>query len=141
MAVIRLYQPADEAPLFDLVRAFPAPTPPDHAAFAAALSAKLADAASYLALAEHDDALVGYIAGYCHPTFYAGGYTAWVDEVLVIAPLRKRGVGRLLMEAFEAWAVSRACTQVSLATRNAAPFYERLGYATNAGYFKKYLRG
>jgi GNAT superfamily N-acetyltransferase len=61
--------------------------------------------------------------------------------VLVIAPLRKRGVGRLLMEAFEAWAVSRACTQVSLATRNAAPFYERLGYATNAGYFKKYLRG
>lgn len=140
MTTVRPYQPADDAPLFDLVRAFPAPTPPEHAAFAAALRAKLADDASYLSVAEHDGALVGYISGYCHPTFYAGGYTAWVDEVLVIAPLRKRGIGRLLMEAFEGWAASRACTQVSLATRGAGPFYERLGYATNAGYFKKYLK-
>ncbi len=55
------------------------------------------------------------------------------------AAFRKRGVGRQLMEAFEAWAASRECTLVSLATRAAGPFYERLGYAAGAEYFKKVL--
>jgi GNAT superfamily N-acetyltransferase len=140
MTLVRPYRPADEAPLFKLVRAFPTPTPPDRAAFAAALRAKLADEASYLAVAEHDGALVGYIAGYCHPTFYASGYTAWVDEVLVDAAFRKLGVGRQLMDACEAWAARRECTLVALATRAAGPFYERLGYASRAEYFKKYLK-
>lgn len=140
MTIVRPYRSTDEAQLFDLVRAFPTPTPPDRAAFAAALSAKLADDDSCLAVAEHDGALVGYVAGYCHPTFYASGYTAWVDEVFVNAAFRKRGVGRQLMEAFEAWAASRECTLVSLATRAAGPFYERLGYAAAAEYFKKYLK-
>jgi hypothetical protein len=43
------------------------------------------------------------------------------------------------MVAFEAWAARQRCRSVALATRGAAEFYERQGYTTTAGYFKKYL--
>ena len=62
-----------------------------------------------------------------------------VDELFVTSEYRERGIGRQLMGAFEAWALGRGCILVSLATRGAGPFYERLGYAATAEYFKKYL--
>jgi GNAT superfamily N-acetyltransferase len=139
MVHIRVGRLSDEAKLFELARAFPTPTPPDVDMFAIALRAKLADPSSYLAVAEREGSLIGYVAGYSHPTFYAGGSTAWVDELLVDATFRGRGIGRRLMEAFEAWARSHACALVSLATSGAGPFYQRLGYASTAEYYKKYL--
>lgn len=105
-----------------------------------ALTIKSADPSSCVLVLERDNELGGYLSGYAHETFYAAGPTAWVDEVLVAETLRGRGHGRELMEAFEAWADKRGCVLVSLATRGAAPFYERLGYATKAAYYKKYLR-
>ncbi len=101
--------------------------------------AKVPDPSSYVAIAEEDGVMVGYVSGYAHPAFYAGGNTAWVDELLVDPAARRMGTGRKLMEAFEAWAVSRGCTLISLATSQAGPFYERLGYRSTASYFKKYL--
>ena len=130
---------ADEAPLFALVRSFPTPTPPGQDAYIAALRRQLTDPSSFVAVAEHGGALIGYVAGYCHSTFHAAGWTAWVDEVFVEKPHRGRGVGRLLMAAFEAWAVSRQCKLLSLATAGAGPFYEGLGFVTRASYYKKYL--
>ena len=59
--------------------------------------------------------------------------------MLVDATFRGRGIGRRLMDAFEAWAGGHACTLVSLATRGTGPFYQRLGYASKADYYKKYL--
>jgi GNAT superfamily N-acetyltransferase len=90
-----------------------------------------------LLIAEHESQLVGYVSGYCHSTFYAGGPTAWVDELLVIEPLRGTGIGRQLMDAFEQWANDRQSVLVSLATRGAAAFYEHRGYTSKAGYYKK----
>lgn len=130
---------SDATSLFELVRAFPTPTPPDADAFARALRAKLDDPSSYLGVAEREGTLVGYVAGYAHPTFYAGGNTAWVDELLVDDSFRGQGIGRALMDAFEAWAAGLGCTLVSLATRGAGPFYQRLGYTSKAEYYKKYL--
>jgi hypothetical protein len=43
------------------------------------------------------------------------------------------------MAAFEACAAADGCKLVSLATASAGPFYLKLGYETNAGYYKKYL--
>jgi GNAT superfamily N-acetyltransferase len=90
-------------------------------------------------VAEHERRLVGYVSGYCHATFYAGGVTAWVDELLVLEPIRGTGIGRQLMDAFEQWAKDRESVLVSLATRGAAAFYEHRGYTSKAGYYKKYL--
>ena len=139
MVTIRPAAASDASPLFELVRAFPTPTPPGSEQFSRALDAKLSDGSACLLVAEHEGKLVGYVSGYCHVTFYAGGQTAWVDELLVIEALRGTGIGRELMDAFEQWAADRQSVLVSLATRGAATFYEHRGYTSKAGYYKKYL--
>src|SRR5690606_23850955 len=80
---VRYADASDEGRLFELVREFPAQTVPDAATFAVLLKAKLEDSASYIALAAQGEQIVGYVAGYRHPTFYASGETAWVDELFV----------------------------------------------------------
>ena len=138
-ADIRQARSADEAQLFTLARSFPTPTPPSLASFRAALHAKLVDDNSAVFVGERGGRLVGYVSGYRHITFYAGGFTAWVDEIMVAADDRRAGIGTQLMDAFERWAGEHDCVLVGLATAGAAQFYERRGYASKAGYFKRYL--
>jgi GNAT superfamily N-acetyltransferase len=130
----------DEFELFALVNQFPTPTPPNRETFASTLRSKLRDADAFVAVAELDRKLVGYVAGDAHETFYAGGKVAWVDEILVAENARRRGIGRALMQEFEAWAENGRCRLMGLATRAAASFYEELGFEDSAGYFKRYLR-
>ena len=61
----------------------------------------------------------------------------WVEEIMVREEFRRNGIGELLMEDFERWAASKNCRLVALATRRAAEFYESLGYAESATYFRK----
>jgi GNAT superfamily N-acetyltransferase len=75
-----------------------------------------------------------------HYTLFANGRVAWVEEIMVRADMRGQGIGRALMEAFEAWARSRSSRLVALATRRAAPFYAALDYEESAIYFRKLLR-
>jgi GNAT superfamily N-acetyltransferase len=139
MTVVRLARSEDATSLFALVRRFPTPTSPNYEAFSAAFRAKLFDPASYLAVADHQDSLVGYLSGDCHPAFYAAGKAAWVDEVFVLPELRRQRIGSRLLEAFEQWAQQQDCALVSLATAGARTFYEHLGYTSKAGYYKKYM--
>jgi GNAT superfamily N-acetyltransferase len=90
-------------------------------------------------VADETGSLLGYISGYCHPAFYSGGNTAWIDEILVSPAYRRQGIGRQLMSAFAAWAVRQDCVLVSLATAGSREFYESIGYTTKAGYYKKYF--
>ena len=138
--VVRKATRGDERDLFVLARSFPTPTPPEFSVFRHAFKSMLADFSSALFVAELDGRLVGYLAGYSHITFYAGGYTAWVDEILVSPDHRGSGIGKRLMENFEVWARQQDCVLVGLATAGASAFYEQLGYASKAGYYKKYLR-
>ena len=84
---------------------------------------------------------MGYLLGFTHLTFFANGPVGWVEEVFVVDRCRGGGVGRVLMDAFEAWAVGRDCALVALATRRAAPFYRALGYEESAVYFRKLRPG
>jgi GNAT superfamily N-acetyltransferase len=136
---IRIATALDQAALFDLVRLFPSPSTRTPDSYADALRIKLSDESYATLVAEDEDRLIGYLAGCAHRTFYAGGSIAWVDEIWVEPEYRRQGIGRQLMDAFESWASGRGCVQVSLATRGAAPFYEKIGYASSAAYFKKYL--
>ena len=92
-----------------------------------------------LLVAADGDALLGYLLGFSHQTFYANGPVGWVEEILVRPEIRGRGVGRALMRAFEDWAAHRGCAVVALATRRAAPFYVALGYEESASYLRKLL--
>jgi GNAT superfamily N-acetyltransferase len=140
MLTVRRAKLTDELGLYALVRQFPAPAPPSTEAFAQSLRVKLKDADSFVAVAEIDSRLVGYVAGDAHETFYAGGKTAWVDEILVVADARRRGIGRALMTEFETWAAGGRCKLVGLATRGATSFYEELGFEASDGQFRRYLR-
>ena len=101
--------------------------------------ALLADDGACLLLAVNGEESAGYLLGFRHLTFYANGPVGWVEEVVVRDQDRGRGIGRVLMEAFEHWATGEGCTLVALATRRAAPFYRALGYEESAAYFRKVL--
>ena len=90
-------------------------------------------------MAEADGEVVGYVLGFDHLTFFANGRVAWMEEIMVGESLRRQGIGRILMEAFEAWATEREAKMVALATRRAADFYEALDYEESATYFRKRL--
>jgi GNAT superfamily N-acetyltransferase len=123
-----------------LARLFPAPTVPDENCIRTCFLAAISDPKAYIAVAvDPDGAIGGYLSGYRHFAFYAGGETAWCDEVLVREDRRRRGAGRQLMRGFELWATQNRCVLVSLATAGAKEFYQALGYAEKASYFKKYL--
>ncbi len=109
--------------------------------FQASYPALLAADDACLLLAVDESEVAGYLLGFRHLTFYANGPVAWVEEVVVRGRDRRRGIGKVLMNAFEEWSVSQGCALVALATRRAAPFYLSLGYEESATYFRKVLTG
>lgn len=139
MIRIRIPTEGDSSALIELIQQFPTPTPSSAAELAAIYVRKLNDFTAYMFVAEDESGLVGYVSGCRHTAFYAGGETAWVDEILVNPSRRGRDIGGLLMEAFERRAAAEGCKLVSLATAGAGPFYSKRGYETKAGYYKKYL--
>ena len=136
---IRLAHHADAAAVLALARPFATSFVVEEQAFHHAFAALLASPQAYLAVAETAQQLVGYVLGFEHYTFFANGRVAWVEEITVSEALRRRGIGQLLMQEFEAWAVARGCKLVGLATRRAAAFYQALGYEASATYFRKLL--
>lgn len=136
---IRPAAPHDADALFALATDFATSFRPERAAFDAALAELLPDPSARLLAATIEDRPRGYLLGFDHATFFANGRVAWVEELMVDAALRRAGVGRALMAAFETWARRRGCRLVTLATRRAAPFYAALGYERSATYFRRPL--
>jgi GNAT superfamily N-acetyltransferase len=139
MAVIREASPQDKAAVFGLACALATSFPVERAAFDRSFDAVLTAPSTRLTVAESQEAVIGYVLGIAHPAFYANGQVAWVEEIFVQEAHRKEGIGRLLMSDFEAWADRQGCRVVALATRRAASFYQAIGYAESAAYFRKLL--
>jgi GNAT superfamily N-acetyltransferase len=131
----------DAAPVAALAEELAQSFPFSRAAFDRSFPEVLADSAvRLLVAADGGPAVVGYLLGFRHLTFFAGGPVGWVEEILVLPSCRGTGTGRALMDAFESWAAERGCSMVALATRRAAPFYQALGYEDSAVYFRKLLQ-
>jgi GNAT superfamily N-acetyltransferase len=139
--IVRRAVIGDADSLFTLVCQFATSFQPDRASFELCIEQILPDESAWLAVAECDGRLVGYCLGFDHYAFYANGRVAWVEEIMVEADWRRKGIGQSLMEAFEAWASSRGARLVALATRRAAPFYLALGYQESAVFFRKLIGG
>jgi GNAT superfamily N-acetyltransferase len=137
--VIRAAVPADQGQVAALAAALAQSFPFSPAAFAASYPVLLAAPGACLLVADTGAGLAGYLLGFAHLTFFAGGPVGWVEEILVTEGGRGQGTGRALMAAFEAWAADHGCALVALATRRAAPFYRALGYEESAAYFRKLL--
>lgn len=142
IATIRPATDHDGDAILVLATAFATSFQVEPGAFRRAFDALLAapDAAVLVAQEGPRGRVIGYVLGFVHPTFYANGPVAWVEEITVEASLRRSGVGRALMDAFEAWARARDARLVALATRRAAAFYAALGYEESAIYHRKLLR-
>jgi len=136
---VRRAGPPDGPAIFTLARAFATSFAVEQPAFEQAFAELLTHPEAFLAVAEADGKVVGYVLGFDHLTFFANGRVAWVEEVMVSESFRRQGIGRILMEAFEAWAAEREAKMIALATRRAADFYEALGYEESATYFRKRL--
>jgi GNAT superfamily N-acetyltransferase len=136
---IRLARHADAAAVLALAKPFATSFVVNEQAFHPAFLALLASPQAYLAVAETAQQLVGYVLGFEHYTFFANGRVAWVEEIMVSEAWRRQGIGQLLMQEFEAWAVAKGCKLAGLATRRAAAFYQALGYEESATYFRKLL--
>jgi GNAT superfamily N-acetyltransferase len=101
---------------------------------------RLLESRSALVLvAEEEERLIGYCLGFSHDTFYANGRVAWLEEIMVLASHRRRGVGEALMKTFEDWARKQGAVLSALATRRAASFYKAIDYEESASYFRKLL--
>lgn len=98
----------------------------------------LADKRASLWIADH----AGKIAGFLHvvmkdspalPIFIHRRY-AVVDEIVVRSSFQHQGIGRLLMDQAQAWAVERGAGAMVLNVyefnQPAIAFYEKLGYRT-----------
>jgi len=107
--------------------------------FRVSYPALLTDEGARLLVATDGQESLGYLLGFRHHTFYANGPVGWVEEIAVRRADRGRGIGRMLMAAFEQWAIAQECTLIALATRRASPFYLALGYEESATYFRKVL--
>ena len=59
---------------------------------------------SLLLVAVDGETTVGYLAASVHPTLYANGPVAWIEELMVDRTARRRGVARALVAAAEEWA-------------------------------------
>ena len=128
----------DAPALFGLAKDFATSFVVDESSFQQSLTSLLFDRSAYLAVAE-ESIVIGYVLGFDRDTFFANGRVSWVEEIMVRQDRRRAGIGRLLMESFEAWAKTRNSKLVALATRRAATFYKALGYEESAAYFRKVL--
>jgi GNAT superfamily N-acetyltransferase len=136
--------PDDVAGVFPLSSAMATTAIVDHDVFVASF-AELLERDDALVLAAEDgtsgaeSAIIGYLLGFDHLAFYANGRVAYVEEVAVRDDRQGEGIGRLLMDAFEAWAATRSAVLVTVATRRAREFYVALGYEETATLFRKLL--
>jgi len=139
MVKIRLAQSTDADALFVLAQSFATSFVVEEQAFRRSFIQLLGSSEAYLAVAELQEQVLGYVLGFDHATLYANGRVGWVEEIMVKESSRRQGIGQQLMQEFEEWATGRGCRLVALATRRAALFYQSVGYEESAAYFRKRL--
>src|SRR5690349_10074526 len=120
MPTIRPATPNDRDAIFDLSKSFATSFVVEREAFDSSFDALLQSDDSILLVATYKEQIIGYLLGFDHPTFFANGNIAWIEEIMVAENSRRQGIGRQLMASFESWAKLQQSKFVALATRRAA---------------------
>ena len=85
-------------------------------------------------VAEAEGEVVGMCSGQLLVSTAEGGLSLLVEDVVVHEPWRRRGVGRLLLEAISGWSKAKKASRLQLlADRNNIPaldFYRHQGWRT-----------
>lgn len=142
MSVIREARPGDEDDLFRLVSQLGHAFPPARAAYDATIASYFAGEhpSVLLLVSERDDgALQGYALTTIVPLLATNGPSAQLQELVVATDARGLDVGTALVRAVEAECERRGVTQLTVASRRAGGFYDRLGFHESAEYMRRFF--
>ena len=94
-----------------------------------------------MALFVGDDggSLAGYVMAVQFETLFANGCVVQIEELFVEEAKRGAGTGQALVAAVVAWARQRGAVEVTVPTRRAGAYYERLGFERTAEYYHAVL--
>jgi GNAT superfamily N-acetyltransferase len=140
--MIREARPGDEDGLFALVGMLGHAFPPERDAFDATVASYFAgeQASVVLYVSEGaDGALQGYALTTIVPLLSTNGPSAQLQELVVDAAARGLDIGTQLVRAVEAECQRRGVTQLTVASRRAGGFYDRLGFHESAEYMRRFF--
>jgi GNAT superfamily N-acetyltransferase len=137
--VIRRARAADRDQLWPVVQEFAASFAPERSTFERSFERLIAREDSLVLVAEQGPVIVGHLLASHHGTLFANAPVAWVEELMVVAPARRSGIGRALMAEAERWAAEIPAAYIALATRRAEAFHVSLGYERSAAFLRKLL--
>lgn len=136
--VIRFASEADGPRILELVGRLGHAVPVDAKAFAQAFPAVLSDhPRSLLHVAEVDGEVAGYALTTINRLLYTNGPSAQLQEIVVDDSMQTSGVGTALVRAIEKACEVSGVTQLTVASRRAGGFYDRLGYTQQAEYMRR----
>lgn len=138
---VREARPGDEDAIFGLVQQLGHAFPPERAAFDATIAAYFAgEHPSVLLYVVEDEAGIrGYALSTIVPLLSTNGLAAQLQEIVVAADARGKDYGTALVKAVEAECERRGVTQLTVASRRAGGFYDRLGFHESAEYMRRFL--
>jgi GNAT superfamily N-acetyltransferase len=140
--MIREARPGDEEGLFALVGELGHAFPPVRAAFDLTIASYFAGEQPSVVLYVSegaDGALQGYALTTIVPLLATNGPSAQLQELVVDAAARGLDVGTQLVRAVEAECERRGVTQLTVASRRAGGFYDRLGFHESAEYMRRFF--
>jgi N-acetylglutamate synthase-like GNAT family acetyltransferase len=138
---IREARPGDEEGLYALVSQLGHALPPVRAAFDTTVAQYFAGEhpSVYLLVVDDGGALQGYALTTIVPLLATNGPSAQLQEIVVDGDARGHDYGTLLVRAVEAECERRGVTQLTVASRRAGGFYDRLGFHESAEYMRRFF--
>lgn len=138
---IREARAGDEDAIFALVEQLGHAIPVDRAAFDSIIGAYLAGEQPSVLLHVVDDGtgVRGYALTTIVPLLSTNGPSAQLQEIVVASDARGHDYGTQLVQAVEAECERRGVTQLTVASRRAGGFYDRLGFHESAEYMRRFF--
>ncbi len=135
-ASIRPARLEDADAVFGLLTDFATSYRPDRSTFDRHYPAILGASDADLVVANQDGVVIGYALAIDMLTLFANGVVTELIELMVEQHKREHGIGRALVEVIVLRARERGAIEVTVPTRRAGPFYEKLGFEETANYYK-----
>jgi GNAT superfamily N-acetyltransferase len=137
--MIRAARLGDEDAVFALVSQLGHAFPPRRDAFDATIASYLdgEQPTVVLLVAEEPEGVLGYALMTVVPLLSTNGPSAQLQEIVVDQAARGRDLGTALVRAVEAECERRGVTQLTVASRRAGGFYDRLGFHESAEYMRR----